>query len=306
MKGLRMFVIMMICLAWGTGASGYDPSGGDPKPKEQPVRTAQRGPMPDEWERDPDWVKARELEEMGVDRVMGKRNRMEIDLGYASVSDGFGSWKSSRVMYLRRELTYTYFLEMEGFVRNDGNGVLWTGGIYKDWNPGFYTYTALASGTNSDYLPQFRIDHDLNFKFGKNREFVWTVGAAYIDYHVDHRDFVLSTGLTGYFDKWILGYRVFWNVSSPGRVGSFSQTFDVTYGKEGEHWTSLIFSYGNQAYSSTDLASPETIDQTSREVLLKHRHWIGENWGLYGETSAFHLQDGYGKYGFRLGVFWDF
>jgi YaiO family outer membrane protein len=305
MKGLRFFVILVVCF-WGATALGSNPSGVDQGSKEGSGRTGQRGPMPDEWERDPDWVKARELEEMGVDRIMGKRNRMEFDLGYASLSDQYGSWKNSRLMYLRRELTFTYFFEMEGFLRKDGDGVLWTGGIIKDWKPWFYTYTALATGTNSNYLPQFRFDQDLNFKFGKKREFVFTLGGTYVDYHADHEDLIFSAGITGYFNKWILGYRIFRNISYPGSVGSLSHTFDVTYGREGSHWTSLVFSYGNQAYSSTELASPEKVDQTSQEILLKHRHWMAENWGLYGEASAFHLNNEYRKYGFTLGVFWDF
>ncbi len=127
--------------------------------------------MPDEWERDPDWVKARELEEMGIEQIMGRRNRMELDLGYASLSDQLGSWRNARVMYLRRELTFTYFFELNNFLRKQGDGVQLSGGVTKDWKPWFYTHSALAAGTNSDYLPLFRFDQDFNFKFGPKEKF---------------------------------------------------------------------------------------------------------------------------------------
>ncbi len=300
MRIVRVLFIIAICWFLGAPAFGSETSGHDKMTENRTDSTL------DEWERDPDWVKAKELEQFGVDRIMGKRNRIELDLGYAYLSDHFGNWENGRLMYLRRELTFVYFFELESFFRKEGNGVQLVGGIYKDWNLWLYTYTAAAAGTNSDYLPRYRFDHDFNLKFGKKRNYVFTVGGTYVDYHVNHRDFILSAGLTGYFNKWILEYRIFRNISNPGNVGSFSNAFKVTYGSEGTHWTSLLFSFGNQAYYSTELVSPEKVDQKSQELLLKHRRWIGKNWGLYGETSFFRLSDEYKKVGLTLGVFWDF
>lgn len=295
-------ILFMIAMSWVLAGSvfGFETSKHDSMTKTRVDSTL------DEWEQDPDWVKARELEQMGIDRIMGERNRIELDVGYAYLSNNYGSWENGRLMYLRRELTFTYFFELEGFSRKEGDGVLFVGGIYKDWNPWLYTYSAAAAGTNSEYLPHYRFDHDFNFKFGKKRNYVLTVGGTYVDYHVRHHDVILSAGLTGYFNKWILGYRIFRNISYPGSVGSFSHTVDVTHGSEGTHWTSLVFSFGKQAYNATEVTTPERINRNSHELLFKHRHWIGKNWGLYGETSLFHLNDEYTKYAFTLGVFRDF
>jgi len=304
----RWNVLVMIAMfGFGTvHAYGSEASEFNKLAKNRTELVAQINSTLDEWERDPDWVKARELEKIGVDRIMGKRNQFELDLGYDYLTDNFGHWENFRMKYLRREMTYVYFVELESFFRREGNGVQLVGGIYKDWKSWLYTYTAVAAGTNSEYLPQFRFDHDFNFKFGKKRNYVFTVGGTYVDYHVNHRDVVLSAGLTGYFDKWILGYRVFRNISYPDSVGSYSNLFEVTYGREGNHWTSLLFSFGNQAYASTELISPEKVDQTLVELRLKHQHWIGKNWGLFGEGRFFRLSDEYKKYGLTLGVFLDF
>jgi YaiO family outer membrane protein len=300
MRIVRILFIIAICWLLEAPALGSETSGHDQVKENRTDSTV------DEWERDPDWVKARELEQTGIERIMGKRNRIELDLGYDYLSDNYGNWKNIRLMYLRRELTFVYFFELESFFRKEGNGLQLVGGIYKDWNKWLYTYTALAAGTNVEYLPHYRLDHDFNFKFGKKINYVFTVGGTYIDYHINHRDWILSAGLTGYFNKWILGYRIFRNISYPGSVSSFSHTFNVTYGSEGTHWTSLVFSFGKQAYNATELVTPERINRNSHELLFKHRHWIGKNWGLYGETSIFHLNDEYTKYGLTLGVFWDF
>jgi YaiO family outer membrane protein len=300
MRIMRILFIIAMCWLLEAPAFGSETSGHDPMTENR------TDSAPDEWERDPDWVRARELEQMGIDRIMGKRNRVELDLCYAYLSNNYGNWENGRLMYLRRELTFVYFFELEGFSRKEGRGVQLVGGIYKDWNPWLYTYTALAGGTNSDYLPLFRFDHDFNFKFGEKKDYVFTVGAAYVDYHVSHSDLILYAGLTGYFNKWILGYRIFGNISNPGSAWSFSNTFEVTYGSEGTHWTSLLFSFGNQAYYSAELESPEKVDQKSWELVLRHRHWIGKNWGVNAEASFFRLREEYKKYGLALGAFLDF
>jgi len=300
MKTVGILFMITICLFWGKPTFGSEASRFDKMTERESDSTL------DEWERDPDWVKARELEQMGIDRIMGKRNRIELGLGYDHLSDNFGNWKNVKLEYLRRELTFVYFFELEGFSRKEGRGVQLVGGIYKDWNPWLYTYTALAGGTNSDYLPLFRFDNDFNFKFGEKRDYVFTVGAAYVDYHVNHSDLILYAGPTGYFNKWILGYRIFGNISNPGSARSFSNSFEVTYGSEGTHRTSLLFSFGNQAYYSAELESPEKVDQKSWELVLRHRHWIGKNWGVNAEASFFRLREEYKKYGLVLGAFLDF
>lgn len=242
----------------------------------------------DEWERDPDWVAARELEEIGIDRIMGKRNRLEIDFSYDYLSNDYGTWKNFRLMYLRRELTFVYFFELQNFFREEGNGVQLVGGLYKDWNAWLYTYTALAAGTNAVYLPRVRFDQDFNFKFGKSRNYVFTVGGTYVDYHVNPSYLILSAGLSGYFDKWILGYRLFRNISIPGSVGSFSNSFELTYGREGSHWSSLTFSFGNQAYLSTELVNPVRINQDSQLLLCSTGNG-SERTGVFTQSRTFYI-----------------
>jgi YaiO family outer membrane protein len=300
LKTAGILLAVTICWPWGSPAFGSE------APMSNKLTEKGADATLDEWERDPEWRKARELEQTGVDRIMGKRNRMELDLGYDHLSDHYGGWENVRLEYLRRNLTFVYCLEAEGFSRKEGKGAQFVGRIYKDWNPWLYTYTALAGGTNSDYLPLVRFDHDFNLKFGEKKDYVFTVGTTYIDYHVNHRDWILYGGLTGYFYKWILGYRIFGNLSNPGSVWSLSHAFEVTYGSEGTHWTSLLFSFGNQAYFATELESPEKVNQKSWDLLLKHRHWIGKDWGVTAETGFYRLREAYKKYGFNLGVFLDF
>ncbi len=241
-------------------------------------------------------------------RTPGQLRKNVIESGYMheNLSDKYGTWDTLNLKYTRKETGYTYFFEIAGFARQEKNASLFSAGIYKDWLDWLYTYSSASMGTVSDYLPSIRVDHDFNFKFGERRNFVWTVGGSIIDYHVDHRDYIISTGLAAYLGKFVGSYRLFRNISMPGSVGSFSHTFALEYGEVGNTWTSLIYSFGYQAYRATNLASPTDVSNDSQSLTLRHRHWIKDGYGVFGETSYFNLENGYKKYGLGFGVFKEF
>jgi YaiO family outer membrane protein len=238
-----------------------------------------------------------------------KRHRLEGYYSYEHLTphDVYGSWKTLNLTYydqLKKDLTY--FVSLAAFSRNEGDAALGNIGMYKDWGSRLYTFTSLSTGTNSEYLPQFRIDHDFNTKIGPSKNIVWTLGLSYIDYYDVHKDTILSTGIIWYLKNWILNYRVFRNNSDPGDVISYSQLISAGYGREGWQWTYLNLSYGKQAYYATQLVNPQQVSQRSLYVDLKHRRWIGKGYGIFIDTSYFKLKDGYEKYSFAPGIFKEF
>jgi YaiO family outer membrane protein len=237
------------------------------------------------------------------------KNRIELSGAYEYLSphDPYGNWETFIAAFYRKERPdFTWFAEMSVYTRPEGDGVLGALGAYKDWTPFLYTYTALSTGTNTVYLPQVRIDQDFNIKFGPEKKFVWVIGGTYIKYHTDQAEYILSTGLTVYLDKWVAEYRLFRNLSSPGWIESFSQLFSLAYGQEGWQWTTAICSYGKQAYFATELATPQAVEDNSLLLALRHRHWLAKNYGVFGEISYFDLQGSYQKGGLLLGVFREF
>lgn len=240
----------------------------------------------------------------------GRTRRFELTAVYEALSPRavYHSWKNFMAgFYSGPKTGLTYFFQLGGFSRFEGEAMLGVAGAYKDWSPGFYTYTALAAGTRSGYLPSFRFDHDSNFKLGPKRNIVWTVGFTYIRFFDSHRTAILSTGVTAYLEGWILTYRVFGNRSDPGRVLSAAHLLDAMAGAEGKRWTNLTISFGKQAYLATYLARPEEVNQSSLSVVLKHKHWFGEKgFGLLAEASYFTLKDGYDKLGLSAGFFKEF
>jgi len=238
-----------------------------------------------------------------------RKNRIEFSGAYEYLSPnaGYGNWGTLTAAFYRKERPdLTWFTQLQLFTRPDGNGLLAGAGAYKDWTSSLYTYTAVAVGTDVEYLPQIRVDHDFNFKFGPEKKFVWIIGGTYIGYYDVHRDFILSTGLMAYLGDWVLEYRIFRNLSSPGWVESFSHLFSIAYGQEGRHWTTANFSFGKQAYQATSLAAPEAVSNNSFLVSLNHRKWLAKNHGVFGELSYFDLQSTYKKGGFLFGFFREF
>lgn len=243
------------------------------------------------------------------DKTANRSQRLEANLLHENLSphDIYGSWTNILLSYYAKpKRGLTWFFQLGGFHRNAGDALLGVGGAYKDWGDRLYTYTALAVGSNSAYLPQVRFDNDANIKFGDKRNFVWTLGVTYVNYHNNHEDLILSSGATLYMPNLITTYRIFRNKSDPGNITSFSHLIDLAYGKEGSQWSNLIFSFGNQAYLADYLAKPEEVNQNSVYVVLKHRRWIKEGWGILGDLSYFKLEDGYKKFGLSLGFFKEF
>jgi YaiO family outer membrane protein len=238
-----------------------------------------------------------------------KPHRLEMSYTFENLhpNDDYGDWHSGQISFYSRVASdFTYFLQAVGHHRDEGSGATGTVGAYKDWLSWLYTYTAATMGTDTDYLPELRLDHDFNFKTGPGQCLVLTAGVTYVDYYDDHRDWILSGGPTFYLNRWVLQYRFFYNQSDPGSVDSTSHLVSVGYGEEGRQWSYLNVSFGNQAYQATYLETPEEFNEDSLMVMLLHRHWLGEDYGIFGDVSYYHLDDSYEKYGASLGVFYEF
>jgi len=239
-----------------------------------------------------------------------KKNRIELSASYEILdpSEPYTRWKSINLSYYRIQSdTFTYFITVENLFREEGEDTtIFTLGSYKDWNKSFYTYTSISSGFDSVYAPKFRFDNDFNFKFGKEKNIVWTIGTTYIKYFDVHKDYIISTGLTWYLKNLILSYRIFRNESDPGNIHSYSHSISIESGEEKWRWLYLIFSFGHQAYTSTYLTTPEEIRNRSYEIDLGWKKWINDNWGIFGNIGYFRLLGEYKKYNITSGIFTEF
>jgi YaiO family outer membrane protein len=208
--------------------------------------------------------------------------------------------------YRYQEPTFNFFFQ-GGMVKREGkNDYIGLFGFAKDWNPNLYTYTVVAKGTVSTYLPNARFDHDFNFKVGKKRNVLLTLGVTYIKYYVPAEDFIISSGLTWYLGHWVSAYRLFWNHKKPGNIRSFSHLASLEYSIDKAHSTALSVSWGSQAYLALYVLLPEQIRQSAFNINLLHRQWITRGIGCFGQVGYLDLKDTYRKYLLTGGIFFEF
>jgi YaiO family outer membrane protein len=238
-----------------------------------------------------------------------KKNRLDLQYIYEYLSphDVYGAWESYYIKYYRYEKpTFNFFIH-GGMVKRDGkNDYIGLLGFAKDWSPHLYTYTVVAKGTVSTYLPNGRFDHDFNFKLGRKANILWTIGVTYIKYYVPAEDFIVSSGLTWYLERWVLGYRFFWNHKYPGDITSFTHLGSIEYGIDKSHWTAFSFSWGSQAYLALYVLTPEEIRQNALNIQLDHRQWISRGFGCFVWLGYLKLVDTYEKYLISAGIFFEF
>ena len=236
-------------------------------------------------------------------------DRLEVDISYDYLDpySTYEDWTALNFSYydkISNDLTLLY--QASAITRVEGEGFLGAFGVYKGWMDRFYTFTQVSAGTDVEYLPAFRIDHEFNYMFGKDKNIVGLLGFTYINQHDEHEDFIGSVGVTYYSADYNIGYRIFFNQSDPGSVNSTSQIISLGIGHEKDQWIYVDVAFGNPAYLSTVTPDYETVRNDSAAVYLKYRKWLDKNSGFYAETGFFNLGNEYDKYNFRLGYFQEF
>jgi YaiO family outer membrane protein len=236
-------------------------------------------------------------------------DRLEVDVSYDYLDpyDIYEDWTALNVSYydkISNDMTILY--QASGITRVEGEGFLGAVGVYKGWQERFYTFTQISAGTDTPYLPAFRIDQEFNYLFGEKKNIVGLLGFTYINQHDIHEDFIGSLGVTYYSEDYNIGYRIFFNQNDPGSVNSTSHIISLGVGHEKDQWIYVDVAFGNPAYLSTITPDYEAVNQDTVGVYLKYRKWIDENSGFYAETGFFDLDPEYKKYNFRIGYFKEF
>lgn len=247
-----------------------------------------------------------QMDKIDMSSPRPRRLEASYSFDYLDPNDLYGNWHAAQLSFYDTVTPdFTYFLQGVVYDRDEGNGALGIIGAYKGWTPKLYTCTSVSAGTHKNYLPAIRFDHDFNFSVWPGQGINFLMGLSYLDYHDDHSGWIFSGGPMMTFDKFNLLYRLFYNISNPGTVSSFSHLISLGYGREGWQWTYLNVSFGKQAYLATFVV-PQEVNQNSFSINLRHRHWLDKYYGVFGDVSYTKLEDGYEKYGVGFGAFYAF
>ncbi len=217
----------------------------------------------------------------------------------------YGEYKTITYNYFNKiNDTTTYFVSSSLFSRTiDKEGALINIGAYKDWNKNLYTYSSISFGTNSNYLPRYRLDHEFYFKTLKDKNLVLSLGSSYIKYFNVHSDLILSVGFTYYRDGYNFTYKYLINNNNPGSFISYTNIYSLGIGYEKKYWLYLNYNVGDQSYLATYLINPIEVNNKSYYYSINYRKWTKDNSGFIIEYNYLNLKDSYTKNGFVLGIF---
>lgn len=173
------------------------------------------------------------------------------------------------------------------------------------FNEDWYSDVTLGGSTDGFFLPQYRVDAFLNRKWLDSRQLVTTIGAGWDKAHDSHHDESLYLGATYYFtEPWIIQWGVRGNDSSPGSVTSASTFAAITEGRNKEHFITVRYGFGREAYQI--IAPGHAItDFASQDGSVTWKQWLGEDWGFNARGELYH-NPFYSRTGFTLGVFKEF
>ena len=169
-------------------------------------------------------------------------------------------------------------------------------GVTQTFAPRWYGYLSLAGSTNSDVVPQGRVDASLSYKALPDKRLVLTGGYTGIRFRDGHDDRSAWTNLTAYLpDYWVAMAGHDWATSNPGAVEAQRSFAAFGYDHGGETELTVRYGWGTEAYLPIG-AHVALVDFRSETASLTWRQWLGTDWGtdLYVErfTSPYYRQTG--------------
>lgn len=173
------------------------------------------------------------------------------------------------------------------------------------FNEDWYSDLTVGAGTNTIFLPRIRVDGFINRKLLDDKNLVATVGLGYYKEHGIHDDKSAFLGATYYFvQPWILEGGIRFNDSSPKSQFSTSQFIAITEGRDKEHFLTLRYGFGREAYEAIS-ATSVAVNLPVQEISLTWRQWLGEDWGFNIRTEGYHNPN-YNRIGVTTGIFKEF
>lgn len=226
---------------------------------------------------------------------------------YHAVSNDFGDWSGQ---YLKGELQFdknnrwnAELLNQREFGDTGQYGAIGNTHIFnEDW----YSVINVGAGINGDFLPRHRVDAFINRKWMAQRQLVTTLGIGEYKAMDSHDDKSLFLGTSYYAQTipWIFEAGIRFNQSDPGNVNSISQFVAVTQGRDKEHFITLRYGFGKEAYQI--ISSGQTLSEfNSQEVSLQLRKWVGSNWG-FNTRAEYYDNPNYNRAGITFGIFKEF
>jgi YaiO family outer membrane protein len=220
----------------------------------------------------------------------------------------YGNWHgTTATLYARQSAKFVPFITA-GFSDRDISGTdnYYGAGAYTLLTEGVMSYTAFTKGSESDFVPDIRVDQFIHLIDGP---LTIIAGGGYVKSYRGHEDCMISFGPRYWKEKLILEFSHTINYSSPGGHRSESDLVTFGYGSEGTSWIFLTYKTGNEKYTATYVDPHEDVYHDVTEINANFSRWLAPTWGLKLTASYLNLSpqdDGYKKHSAGIGFFKEF
>lgn len=232
---------------------------------------------------------------------------IEAGINAHSVSRGgggnwFGQYARGEYQFDENDRFSAEVLHQRAF---DDSGTFFSVGNTHVWDENWFTNVSAGTSTRGDFLPQYRIDADINRKWLEKRNLITTFGMGYYNSRTPNEDVSLTLGATYYFDEpWIAQGGVRLNVSAPGGVFAPRVYGALTYGTYKNQYITGRLDIGREGYQP--IGAGNTITNfSSGTASLEWKKWVDEDWGFKARGEHYR-NPFYHRTGMVLGVFREF
>jgi YaiO family outer membrane protein len=227
----------------------------------------------------------------------------------------FGNWAGLTLgfsaelnEYVTPFVTASGYSRTGGLLEDPGAGVAAAVGVTLTPIEYLSSTTTLTFGSNSLFLPRWRVDEELGIYIPLASNFSLGIhpGAFYAQYFTDNETVGVFIGPTLYIYRWLVGYTFTASENYPGEHVNYTHRAFAGYSRDGWFSSIVSFQWGDVIYEDQLIPDADKVEQTYWEVAWAHTHWVGVNWGLMGGLRYGELTDTYEIYGGNLGAFYEF
>ena len=239
----------------------------------------------------------------------GKRGRVDIGMGFASLTGGNSNWNDQYMrgnVGLKPGTTLNWELASQRHFSERGTvGAL---SLTHTLSPVWYMTVGASSGS-ADFHNKYRGDIGIYRKWTDTQQ--WVSGLAFMrsaSRDNVHRDTGATLSLAYYStNQWVAEGGVVYNRSNPGSVDGFRGFGALTLGTEKQHYLTARIDHGKEGYLPTGAiaGNGNHVGFQSTEFTLEWRHWLAKDWG-YVVGGQYYHNPYYNRKGLNAAVFFDF
>jgi YaiO family outer membrane protein len=239
--------------------------------------------------------------------VLPLHGYIEGGRAYNHLTDGNGNWHNQYIKsVLQTDSKNTWLGEID-YDNEFGEKALY--GVVENThtiNDLWFSTVGFGLSNRSTYVPKYYAGAQISRKFLKQQQLVAYLGGhSYWWRPSPITTQELNPGLAYNFESpWVLEGGAYISRFMPGAIYSKSYYVAITQGKEKEHFFTLRYGFGREAYQATAVNLPDLINYPSTVATVTWRQWIEKKWG-FTLGAEIYQNTFYKRYGITFGIFRD-